>query len=139
MYAYTLEEWGMGGSLPNGGNLTVRSWVFQFILAIIMIPASLMSLIVLIAAIASLNWIVMIFGLVCTPLFLAAPYVGFKAAKDERRARKVRKLRGLPKPSTSVDDEAARRYFEKHPEAGVAITRENFPDADWGKVQLGNS
>ena len=131
MYAYTLQEWGMGGSLPNGGNYTVRSWVFQLILGIIMIPAALLSLVMLIAAIVSLNWIVMIFGVVCTPLFAAAPFVGITAARDERRARKLRKLRGLPKPSTSVTDETAKRYFEKHPELGIAITRENFPDADW--------
>lgn len=131
MYAYTRDEWGMGGSLPNGGNYTVRSWVVQFIIAIIMIPAAIISLIVLIVAIVSLNWIVMIFGLVCTPVFAAAPYVGFRAARDERKARKVRKLKELPKPHTSVDDEAARRYFTKHPEAGVEITPENFPDAKW--------
>ena len=27
MYAYTRDERGMGGSLPNGGNYIVRSWV----------------------------------------------------------------------------------------------------------------
>lgn len=133
MYAYTLPEWGMGGSLPSGGNTTVRSWVFQLILSIIMIPAALMSLVMLIAAIISLNWILMIFGLVCTPLFAAAPYVGFTAAMHERKARKLRKLRGLPKPSTSVSDETAKRYFAKHPEYGIEITKENFPDADWDK------
>lgn len=68
----------------------------------------------LISAVISLNWIVMIFGLVCTPLFAAAPYVGFKATTDERKVRKLRKLKGLPKPQTSVDDEAARRHFMKH-------------------------
>lgn len=131
MYAYTHDEWGMGGSLPTGGNTTVRSWVFQLILGIIMIPAALMSLIVLIVAVVSLNWVVMIFGLVCTPLFAAAPYVSFNAAMAERKARKLRKLKGLPKPSTSVRDDTARSYFEKHPEDGIAITKENFPDADW--------
>ncbi|MGP0223681.1 hypothetical protein [Paenarthrobacter sp. NCHU4564] len=89
------------------------------------------SFIMLIAAIFSLNWIVMIFGLVCTPLFAAAPYVCFKAATDERKARKARKLKGLPKPQTSVDDEAARRYFTKHKDAGLEITPANFPDAKW--------
>ncbi|MFC8039401.1 hypothetical protein ACFUOZ_08615 [Paenarthrobacter sp. NPDC057355] len=131
MYAYTRDEWGMGGSLPNGGNYTVRSLVVQFILAIIMVPAAVGSFIMLIAAIVSLNWIVMIFGLVCTPLFAAAPYVCFKGARDERKARKARKLKGLPKPQTSADDEAARRYFTDHKEAGVEITPPNFPDAKW--------
>lgn len=133
MYAYTQGEWGMGGALPNGGNLTIRSWVVQLLLAIIMVPAGLLSLAMLIIAVISLNWIVMIFGLVCTPLFLAAPFVGFKASRDEFRARKLRKLRGLPKPQTSVTDETARRYFEKHPECGIAITKENFPEG-WGEL-----
>lgn len=131
MYAYTRDEWGMGGSLPNGGNYTVRSWVVQFVLAIVMIPAAIGSFIMLIGAIVTLNWIVMIFGLVCTPLFAAAPYVGFTAARDERKARRARKPKGLPKPQTSVDDEAARRYFMEHPEIGVEITPVNFPDAKW--------
>jgi hypothetical protein len=129
IYAYTREEWGMGGSNPSGGNYTVRSWVVQLIISVIMIPAALMSFIMLIVAIASLNWIVMIFGLGCTPLFAAAPYVGLKAAQDERKARQARKLRDLPKPQTSVTDDVALNYFEKHPEAGITITKENFPEA----------
>ena len=128
MYAYTLEEWGMGGFLPSGGNYTVRSWVVQLILGVIMIPVSLMSLVMLIVSIASLNWIVMIISLLCTPVFMAAPYVALRASNHERKARKIRKLRGLPKPSTSVSDDTARRYFEKHPEYGIAITQENFPE-----------
>ncbi|VXC65882.1 conserved hypothetical protein [Arthrobacter sp. 9V] len=131
MYAYTRGEWGLGGSLPSGGNYTVRSGTVQFILAIIMIPAAVLSLVVLIAAVVSLNWIVMIFGLVCTALFAAAPYIGFKAARNEWKARKARRLKGLPKPRTSVGDDEARQYFFDHPEAGPEITPENFPDAKW--------
>ncbi|MGP0223701.1 hypothetical protein [Paenarthrobacter sp. NCHU4564] len=95
----------------------------RFILAIIMIPAAIGSFIMLSAAIVSLNWIVLISGLVWTPLFAAAPSLGFEAARDGRKARKARKLNGLPKPQTSVDDEAARRYFTKHKEPGLEITQ----------------
>lgn len=131
MYAYTREEWGMGGSKPTGGNYTIRSWTVQLVISIIMIPVVLLSLIVLIRATISLNWIVVIFGLVCTPLFAAAPYLALTAAMSERKARKARRLKGLPKPQTSVTDDAALRYFEKHPKAGIELTKTNFPEAQW--------
>lgn len=124
--------------VPNAGNYTVRSWVVRFILAIIMIPAAIGSFIMLSAAIVSLNWIVLISGLVWTPLFAAAPSLGFEAARDGRKARKARKLNGLPKPQTSVGDEAARRYFTKHKEAGLEITPGNFPDRQMVNTLTGN-
>lgn len=48
--------------------------------------------------------------------------------RDEFRARKLRRARGLPKPWYAVTDDQARKWFEERP-GTVEITRENFPNS----------
>lgn len=138
IYAYTQEAWGLGGSLPSGGNYRARTFTGLAIVALIAtVPAILAPLFILVSVYAiitsfpdlgemdtGLIWFVV--SLVCTALFTGGWLLSLHALRGELKARKRRKDRGLPKPRYGVTDDQARRWFEDHPGA-LEITRENFP------------
>jgi hypothetical protein len=138
IYAYTKEEWGLGGHSAGEAGNTANSVIGQSIVATIMtVPAILAPLSVLLGIVivitsfpdlghmgGGLLWIVG--SLICTLLFTGGWLLSTRALRDEWRARKLRKPKGLPKPMYAVTDDQARRWFEEHP-GTIEVTRENFP------------
>lgn len=138
VHAYTQEEWGLGGSLPSGGNYQARTFTGLAIVAVIAtIPAFLAPLGVLFGIIAlgmsffgsasiGMALFLIVGSTVATLLFTGGWLLSLHALRDELKARKLRKSKGLPKPTYGVTDDQARRWFEEHP-GTIEITRENFP------------
>lgn len=138
VYAYTEDEWGLGGhSAWESGN-TANSVIGQSLVAIIMtVPAIVAPVSILFGIYATITsfpnlgdmgmgCIWFLGSVLCTVLFTGGWLVSTRALRDEWRARKLRKPKGLPKPMYAVTDDQARRWFEEHPGA-IEITRENFP------------
>lgn len=138
IYAYTQEEWGLGGHSAREPGNTANSLIGQGLVATLMtIPAILAPLSILFAIVVTVTsfpdaadmgkgliWIVV--SLVCTVLFTGGWLLSIRSIRSELRARKLRKPRGLPTPLYAVTDDQARRWFEEHP-GTIEITRENFP------------
>jgi hypothetical protein len=127
VYAYTKEEWGIGGSQPTG-NYSVHTTTGLFVVTALMTVPALWAPLMLIIALASLNLIVVVFGLLATVLFTGGWLLGIKNLRHEWRASKLRRLKGLPKPRFALTDDHARAWFEANP-SGIDITRNNFPDS----------
>jgi hypothetical protein len=127
VHAYTKEEWGIGGAQPTG-NYSVHTTTGLFVVTALMTIPALGAPILLIIALASLNLIVVVFGLLGTVLFTGGWLLGIMNLRRELRASRQRKLKGLPKPRFALTDDQARAWFESNP-SGIAITRENFPDS----------
>jgi hypothetical protein len=127
VHAYTKEEWGIGGAQPSG-NYSVHTTTGLFVVTALMTIPALGAPLLLIIALASLNLIVVVFGLLGTALFTGGWLLGLNNLRRELRASKLRKLKGLPKPRFALTDDQARTWFEANP-SGIAITRENFPDS----------
>jgi hypothetical protein len=138
IHAYTSEEWGLGGNNPSGGNYRARTFTGLAIVALLMtVPAILAPLGTLFGVSAffmylsdpgklGMSLITILFSLVCTALFTGGWLLSIRSLRDELRARKLRKPKGLPKPMYAVTDDRARKWFEEHP-GTLEITRENFP------------
>ncbi len=101
LHAYTKEEWGIGGAQPSG-NYSVHTTTGLFVVTALMTIPALGAPLLLIIALASLNLIVVVFGLLGTALFTGGWLLG------------------------APTDDQARTWFEANP-SGIAITRENFP------------
>ena len=127
VHAYTKEEWGIGGAQPTG-NYSVHTTTGLFVVTALMTIPALGAPILLIIALASLNLIVVVFGLLGTVLFTGGWLLGIMNLRRELRASRQRRLKGLPKPRFALTDDQARAWFESNP-PGIAITRENFPDS----------
>jgi hypothetical protein len=127
VHAYTKEEWGIGGAQPTG-NYSVHTTTGLFVVTALMTIPALGAPLLLIIALASLNLIVVVFGLLGTVLFTGGWLLGIMNLRRELRASRQRKLKGLPKPRFALTDDQARAWFESNP-SGIAITRENFPDS----------
>ena len=127
VHAYTKEEWGIGGAQPTG-NYSVHTTTGLFVVTALMTIPALGAPILLIIALASLNLIVVVFGLLGTVLFTGGWLLGIMNLRRELRASRQRRLKGLPKPRFALTDDQARAWFESNPSA-IAITRENFPDS----------
>ncbi|HSO92701.1 MAG TPA: hypothetical protein VLR70_16330 [Arthrobacter sp.] len=127
IHAYTREEWGIGGSQPNGNYSVHTVTGLVTVTALMTIPA-LLAPVMLVIAVVGLNLGVGLLFLACTVLFTGGWMLGLFALRDESAAGKLRRLKGLPKPRFAVTDDQARRLFEEHP-AGIPVTRENFPDS----------
>lgn len=91
------------------------------------IPAILAPLL-LIVAVASLNFILGLLTLLCTVLFTGGWLLGIGSLRREWHAAGLRRLKGLPKPRFALTDDQARSWFEANP-SEIAITRDNFPDS----------
>ena len=138
VYAYSHEEWGLGGHSATESGNTANSFIGQSIVALLMTaPALLAPLGVVFGIMATLMsfpdpgdvgmgliWIVG--SLICTVLFTGGWLLSIRSLRRELRARKLRKAKGLPKPMYAVTDDQARRWFEQHP-GTLEITRDNFP------------
>jgi hypothetical protein len=127
VYAYTKEEWGIGASQPTG-NYSVHTATGLFVVTALMTIPALGAPLMLIIAVASLNLIVGVFGLLATVLFTGGWLFGIMNLRRELRASRRRKLKGLPKPRFALTDDQARAWFEANP-SNMAITRDNFPDS----------
>ena len=127
VHAYTSDEWGIGGSQPSG-NYSVHTTAGLYIVTILMTVPAILTPLLLIVAVASLNIVLVLFALVCTALFTGGWIFGIRSLCGEHRAAKQRRLKGLPKPRFALTDDQARAWFEANP-SGLAITRENFPDS----------
>ncbi|MGN7147686.1 MULTISPECIES: hypothetical protein [unclassified Arthrobacter] len=127
VHAYTKDEWGIGGSQPSG-NYSVHTTTGLVVVTALMTIPALGAPLMLIIALASLNLILVIFGLLGTVLFTGGWLLGIGNLRRELRATKKRKLKGLPKPRFALTDDQARAWFESNP-PHIAITRENFPDS----------
>ncbi|MDR7157431.1 hypothetical protein [Arthrobacter sp. BE255] len=127
VYAYTQEEWGIGGAQPSG-NYSVHSTTGLYIVTILMTIPAIVAPVVLIIGVASLNILFGLFGLIFTVLFTGGWLLGIRSLRREWQASKLRRLKGLPKPRFALNDDKARSWFEANP-SGIAITRENFPDS----------
>ena len=127
VYAYTQEEWGIGGAQPSG-NYSVHSTTGLYIVTILMTIPAIVAPLVLIIGVASLSILLGLFGLVFTVLFTGGWLLGIRSLRREWQASKLRRLKGLPKPRFALTDDKARSWFEANP-SGIAITRQNFPDS----------
>ena len=127
VYAYTQEEWGIGGAQPSG-NYSVHSTTGLYIVTILMTIPAIVAPVVLIIGVASLNILFGLFGLIFSVLFTGGWLLGIRSLRREWQASKLRRLKGLPKPRFALNDDKARSWFEANPSA-IAITRENFPDS----------
>lgn len=138
IYAYTQDEWGLGGHSAYESGNTANSLIGQSIVAVIMtIPAVLAPVSILFGIYATISsfpdlgdvgmgYIWFLGSVICTVLFTGGWLLSVSAVRSELRARKIRKPKGLPKPLYAVTDDQARRWFEDHP-GTLEITRENFP------------
>lgn len=129
IHAYTREEWGIGGALPSG-NYATRSLVGIIAATCFMVPATLFSIFLVCVTAARMSWFAFI-ALFFALLFGSAVLTGFLTIIHEAKARGLRKEAGLPKPRFSVTDHQALDWFSKNPSGKIALTIENFPDADW--------
>ena len=130
LYAYTKEEWGIGGRHRNGGNYTTRNVWFLLLITIVMIPAAAIGLFITLICLFNLKIGYFLFAAFFTLLFGGAVYMGFTTCRDEFKAQKLRWMIGIPKPGTAVDDNYAYKWFAERPERGIELTEQNFPDAD---------
>jgi len=127
VFAYTKDEWGIGGSQPTGNN-SVHTVTGLFVVRALMTIPAFGAPLMLIVALASLNVIVSIFGVLGTALFTGGWLLRIGSLRRELRAAKLRTLKGLPKPRFALTDDQARAWFESNP-SHIAITRDNFPDS----------
>jgi hypothetical protein len=104
VHAYTKEEWGMGSSQPSGDYSVHTATGLVVVTALMTIPA-LGAPLMLIVALASLNVIIVIFGLLGTVLFTGGWLLGVRSLRRELRASKKRKLKGRG----SIHSSASRR------------------------------
>ena len=140
IYAYTWDEWGLGGTHHSGGNYQARTFTGLAVVTLIAtIPAILAPLGVLFGIVAlgmsffgfaniGMALILIVGSAVGTVLFTGGWLLSLHALRGELRARKLRKAKGLPKPRYGVSDDRARKWFEEHP-GTLKITRENFPNS----------
>lgn len=129
VHAYSREEWGIGGSQPYGNYSVHTVTGLVTVTALMTIPAVLAP-VMLVIAVARLNFGIALLFLAGTALFTGGWLLGLRALRRESTAGKLRPLKGLPKPRFAVTDDQARRWFEEHP-AGIPLTRENFPDSSY--------
>jgi hypothetical protein len=129
IHAYTREEWGIGGALPSG-NYSTRSLVGIIAATCFMVPATLFSIFLVCVTAVRMSWFAII-ALFFTLLFGTGVFTGVRTITKEAKARRLRKVSGMPKPRFSVTDQQALDWFKKNPSRRVALTMENFPDAEW--------
>lgn len=127
VHAYTKDEWGIGGAQPSG-NYSVHTFTGLWIVTLLMTVPAIFAPLLLIVAVANLNFGIGLLALVCTVLFTGGWLLGVNNVRRERRASKLRRLRGLPKPRFALTDDKARAWFEANPSM-ISVTRENFPDS----------
>lgn len=129
IHAYTREEWGIGGALPSG-NYATRSLTGIVASTCFMVPATIFSIFLACVTASRMSWFALI-ALFFTLLFGSSVFIGFQTINKEIKAKRLRKIGGVPKPKFSVTDQRALVWFRENPSVKVAIKVENFPDANW--------
>ena len=113
--AYTPEEWGLGGSSAYSSNNPAHSLVVLTRIEVLLTVPAILAPIWMIIGVIYLNIGVFLLCLVCTVLFTGGWFYTLGSIRDELRARKLRRTRGLPKPLYQVTDDQARAWFEERP------------------------
>lgn len=126
--AYTPEEWGLGGSSAYSSNNPTHSLVVLTLIEVLLTVPAVLAPIWMIIGVIYLNIGAFLLCLVCTVLFTGGWFYTLGSIRDEIRARKLRRARGLPKPLYQVTDDQARKWFEERP-GTLPITHENFPNS----------
>lgn len=126
--AYTPREWGLGASSAYSSNNPTHNVVVLILIEMLFTVPAILAPISMIISVIHLNIGVFLLCLFCTILFTGGWFHTLGSIRDEFRARKLRRARGLPKPSKQVTDDQARKWFEKRP-GTLEITRENFPNS----------
>jgi hypothetical protein len=127
IYAYTKEEWGIGASSGSADYNLIRSFYFSLaITLLVFLPATLGCVVLMIAGLFGMPLMTLIF------LFFGAVFglglvQGYFNITEEWRGRKLRKLRGLPKPWWIADDDRAFQWFLRNPTPHIDMTEEYFP------------
>lgn len=129
IYAYTKDEWGLGASSGGGDHNLIRSFYFSLVITVLMfLPATLICAIFAIIALFKfpvMSLVFLFFGLV----FGLGVVQGYFNITEEWRGRKLRKLKGLPKPWFTAHDDHAYEAFLKHPSPHIPLTLEYFPES----------
>lgn len=129
IFAYTEAEWGAGGAQPFG-NYTARSIASMSLLVAVLTVPALLGPVLLVISVAGLHLGAMLFSLVFTVLCTGGWLLTIRSLRGELRARRLRRERGLPRPSVVVTDDQAREWFTARP-GSVAVTRDNFPESTY--------
>jgi hypothetical protein len=126
--AYTPGEWGLGGSSAYSSNNPTHNVVVLILIEALMTVPAIIAPVGMILTAIDLELGFFLLCLVCTVLFTGGWFYTLGSIRDEFRARKLRRARGLPKPLYQVTDDQARKWFEQRPGI-LEITRENFPNS----------
>lgn len=134
VHAYAEEEWGIGASSGGGDGSTIRSFCFSLITTVfVLLPVTLVCVVMVPISLFELSVMTLVF-LFFGLLFGAAVVQGYFNIAQERRGRKARKCKGLPKPRFTVHDDLACEWFLAHPSPHVPLTLEYFPESrSWGQ------
>lgn len=128
IYAYTKDEWGLGASSGGGRQYAIRSFYFSLAVTALFVPATLACVVLAIIAVFTFP-LMTLFLLVLGAVFGLGVVQGYFNLAAEWKARKLRKLNGLPKPWFTASDDHAYEWFTEHPDPRVQMTPEYFPEA----------
>jgi hypothetical protein len=128
VYAYTKEEWGIGASSGGGRQYAIRSFYFSLAVSVLFALATLACAVLAVIALlkpSAMFLAFLFFGLIFG-LGVVQSYFNLTA---EWRGRKLRKLKGLPKPWFTASDDHAYEWFTEHPSPMIPLTPEYFPES----------
>lgn len=128
VHAYTRDEWGLGASSGGGRQYAIRSFYFSLVVTALFVPATLACAVLAVISLfksPAMTVVFLLFGLI----FGLGVVQGFFNLRSEWRGRKLRKLKGLPKPWFTASDDHAYEWFTAHPAPHIPLTREYFPES----------
>lgn len=126
VYAYTFEEWGLGGTVDGRGIPQQGSVVRTALLAIFMLVAAINCAYLTGVFFIGLHW-EMYISFPLTLVFTAGFFLYRKYLAREYRAYELRKASGKPKAKFGVTDDWAYDWFLKNPDPNVPMTLKAFP------------
>jgi hypothetical protein len=134
VHAYTRDEWGIGASSGGGRQYAIRSFYFSIALSVMFVVATLACTVLAVIAVlkpSAMFLAFLFFGLI----FGLGVLQSYFNLTSEWQGRKLRKLKGLPKPWFTASDDRAYEWFKEHPSPQIPLTPEYFPES----VQLQRS
>ncbi|MHC6592221.1 hypothetical protein [Arthrobacter sp. C152] len=129
IFAYTEAEWGAGGAQPFG-NYTARSVASMSLLVAFLTVPAVVGPVLLVLGVISLHLGAILFSFILSVLCTGGWLLTARSLRGELRARRLRRERGLPRPSVVVTDDQAREWFTGHPGI-IPVSRENFPESTY--------
>lgn len=129
IFAYTEAEWGAGGAQPFG-NYTARSVASMSLLVAFLTVPALVGPILFVLGVISLHLGAILFSLILSLLCTGGWLLAVRSLRGEQRARRLRRERGLPRPSVVVTDDQAREWFTANPGI-IPVSRDNFPESTY--------